>query len=402
MQAALAVVGRAGHSSSSSSMSGTWRQARAAHCPKPDKSSVQDMFFHVGYINFQTWLFTVMHLEHQLLDCDVALKVVCNEDGPCLSRVLPLLKARVDFQYEWKASFWVIRSNADRVQSADMIPGHMLAYPCEHTPELVVWKGSVMEALGRQQRAAAAAAAAAARQQQRPRGGRGGARGAQPRHQQERKRRQPAVRVPDALADAFDDQDSEVEALLQESSDDEIGVEVDADLQAADQQLEEAPADEEDAPARRPRHVPAPAEEGEGGTLDESRVAAAIVRVRTGTELKLVLPDQQGEIHFYPKQRLLTAFCPCARHGDCRRSRTVNESSKPDRHGQGRPLGMLMAWLSAAGACATKEEHKRLSPDYEARLAARRLLQGLPGSEQMFEKERPTRRNEGDEPRTIP
>lgn len=99
-----------------------------------------------------------------------------------------------------------------------------------------------------------------------------------------------------------------------------------------------------------------------------------------------VLPDNKGSLRFYHLSSSMVAFCPegrCRHDGDCRRSATCN----PLRRGSGRPIGMLVAWLTQTNDYPDKRSHVNLCrPSLAERQAARRYFLGLPGAEE-FAKE---------------
>ena len=91
----------------------------------------------------------------------------------------------------------------------------------------------------------------------------------------------------------------------------------------------------------------------------------------------------------------------CSGHGSrCRKVRTAKaRAAKP---AQGRPIGYLAAWL--AQHAATQDEHKHIPlPSFEARLAARQVVQDLPGARAaLLDFERVVREGEGIEPTGYP
>ena len=76
------------------------------------------------------------------------------------------------------------------------------------------------------------------------------------------------------------------------------------------------------------------------------------------------------------------------------------------REGQGRPLGLLMAWLMAGKAC-NRNEHGDLKKALEARAGfeerkyAREIFKVIPGTEPLFAQERACRDNEDEEPESF-
>ena len=107
----------------------------------------------------------------------------------------------------------------------------------------------------------------------------------------------------------------------------------------------------------------------------------------------------------------MTAFCP--KHEDCRKNRTVREfagggravAPGTARAGQGRPVGLLMAWLRAADEYGDMEAHtapmvtEMLTRG--ARRQAREIFKARPGAEEFLSHERPRRDGEDDEPLEI-
>ena len=78
------------------------------------------------------------------------------------------------------------------------------------------------------------------------------------------------------------------------------------------------------------------------------------------------------------------------------------------RDGQGRPLGLLMLWLSLAkdwpdSHSARHCKIKLGSPEFHGqRVAARARLRQIPGSGPLFDAERPLRAGEDEAPMTVP
>jgi hypothetical protein len=113
-----------------------------------------------------------------------------------------------------------------------------------------------------------------------------------------------------------------------------------------------------------------------------------------------------GELRFNQAQRTIIAVCSCAQHApDCRKSRTVVESLLGARMGQGRPVGLLVAWLMDGPDHQDKASHNHRSVQsltHDQRIAARSHFTQLPLSHQLLSYERHQRPNEDDEPVDIP
>ena len=103
------------------------------------------------------------------------------------------------------------------------------------------------------------------------------------------------------------------------------------------------------------------------------------------------------------------AQCPLKdEHGQgCRLTRAGHafEGARGTRRtAQGRPLGLLAAWLQCAGMCSSKEEHQVLAGmvSYEDRLRAREHLLEQPQGPEIAAQERPLLEGEPLEPVGLP
>ena len=111
-----------------------------------------------------------------------------------------------------------------------------------------------------------------------------------------------------------------------------------------------------------------------------------------------------GTIKYYAKGDFVAY---CAVHSDsaakvaCVLTRTARAGKKA---AQGRPLGLLAAWIMAADEHDCKPEHcKRCNfPPYDDRCFARTALSAVTGADELFAYERPPREGEDEEPRDAP
>lgn len=107
-----------------------------------------------------------------------------------------------------------------------------------------------------------------------------------------------------------------------------------------------------------------------------------------------------GKITWYQKKGgFFEATCKNRGHGRCVLTRTAHASARS--LADGRPLGLLYAWL-CADHCDSQPQHLArgvfLETDAEARLAARQALQAFLAAAPLFAKERPLREGEAIEP----
>lgn len=130
-------------------------------------------------------------------------------------------------------------------------------------------------------------------------------------------------------------------------------------------------------------------------------IAAPAPPVYVGGVISLVVPG--GELKFFPSSNEFYAICKATpRHlPRCVLTRTRNE--RPGNPSQGRPLGLLMAFLKQGHMHDTKDAHKFMFDNsYQARLDARTELMGIEGSQELFRQERPLSGEPNDEPRIAP
>lgn len=109
------------------------------------------------------------------------------------------------------------------------------------------------------------------------------------------------------------------------------------------------------------------------------------------------LPGLNGDIRFNEKGFFR---CHCYDHGTaCRRQRQATSG----RHGAGRPIGHLVAWLRQAREHRDQSDHvAAYAPSKEERMSARTWFVSLAGSQEFLDLERPKQGGEGDEPAYVP
>ncbi|CAE7264368.1 unnamed protein product, partial [Symbiodinium microadriaticum] len=384
----------------------------------PPQKGLATIWFHVGFINYSNWCFSGLPLFPQShMECDPPDRLLLHAsdnpgDKPSFMTDLELLMKHVEFANEWYLHFYEIIEPCEHLFLEDMTPNKVLVQRL-HFPEpteavVLVWKGALAE---QQDREAAAEAAARRRsgnrsEQASQNPGQAGAGGSGSR----------SAGSVVAIADwdpAFDE--AEAASASDGNVDEEGAREADVSdpyLEAAWDMLEavqlsEAPAVESEPFRKRARVVgpgppvpPAPPV-AEGQHLDSDRGNAGR-RTRgtapTAAAQVLVLPDDVGELHYYQTNNSVVAFC--RKHsGDCRRTRTLNEFHRAgQRQGQGRPLGMLCAWLSYE--CEDKSSHMMLGThrlSRELRQEARRRMLEIDGGPDFAQLERPCRPGESEE-----
>jgi hypothetical protein len=113
-----------------------------------------------------------------------------------------------------------------------------------------------------------------------------------------------------------------------------------------------------------------------------------------------------GKLSFYLGKEIVEAVCRCPTHGKCVLTRKTTGSSALGREGQGRPLGLLAAWLAKGSSFATKTEHFDLGnrPSRAERMDARAALRamGTPDALGVLDSERVKRLGEESEAEDVP
>ena len=150
----------------------------------------------------------------------------------------------------------------------------------------------------------------------------------------------------------------------------------------------EGPAEEQPTAAEEPAEAPprmAPQPRGGGARLR--------------AECVVTVPG--GAISYYGLKDVFQATCSNRKHGRCVLTRRGGAGA---RASQGRPLGLLSAWLSLGEAFETKQEHwdRTLWPDAELRAHHRDLLSLQPLGATLLNFERVQREDEGPEPEECP
>jgi hypothetical protein len=151
-----------------------------------------------------------------------------------------------------------------------------------------------------------------------------------------------------------------------------------------------------------PLHPPA----GPAPRAPSARAASMADSVRGSAEVVVQFPS--GKISFYASDGRFEAVCSrhkFAGYSQCRLTRTATGSDR--KKSQGRPFGLLAAWLLNAEAMETKDDHcNRLwllsSLSKADRLSARRYLAAQPAGTNLLDCERAKAQNEDSEPDGVP
>jgi len=208
-----------------------------------------------------------------------------------------------------------------------------------------------------------------------------------------------AAEVSDIEGDLFDFEEGEVGSDgpdADESDQNDGGV---ASGSAAAEAHVDIPPPPAPPPPVAPRR-PAVSEAGSEASIFGDR-SAALNQVDCGAQV--------GRISFYRDGRF-EAFCRRPGHVRCRLTRTSKPNNSLGNEGQGKPVGLLLAWLMCevpGASLSSKDEHCNpflvCSIDRARRKAARRQMRDMVGGVQLLQRERALREGEADtEPEDIP
>lgn len=146
----------------------------------------------------------------------------------------------------------------------------------------------------------------------------------------------------------------------------------------------------------------APSSSKEPAQEARPRDSAPISRPKLVTEDVLVLPGL-GSIRYNSRTRVLVAHCDHANHGShvCKRQRSALKATRTTFKslGQGRPLGLLCAWLQDQENHLDQASHVgKMFFTFESRKGARDYLKTIDGADRFFNFER----DQGDDPHSEP
>jgi hypothetical protein len=378
-------------------------------CQEPSSSEQQcdDLWVQIGYVNFNVWGWSFMRLMPDGVS-ERGLQRLLVANQPYIKHSLIGIAELLDFQQSFQTKVYTIISDDAKLSQDEMVPNWVLVKELSAVSEFCVWLGSVEEQRIRdaeeekrrnksagkrkrcdQQRPSRPSAQIAATRPSRPSASGSVAMA-------------PIIDETDAnpgegsdsdnshkTVDLFGPTDDEVAGSGPSDHESEAGLsngsaasvlggnaaEDDVFLDEAEPEHEVAEAEPEQARAAKPREKDYPA----------------------------VHFAPHGEFRFNVFSQTMTAVCTDPRHApDCRRGRTVLPSARAGVSfaGQGRPVGLLAAWLMMGDNHADSGSHKKAMKDItlEMRQAGRAAFLEKPDSEEIALFERAKRPGEDDEP----
>ena len=316
------------------------------------ESSPHTVWFHLGHVNYSTWALGLLKL-YQLGGPDEQgyLKLDCGSPCEASHSLRMLVASKVDMDLRWKSTVYTIVSNGDLLEREAMCPDWVLVKEFLDVPSALFWQGWNVE-------------------ESRYKASLRNSRQSQP---STRKRKKTAS---GSVVAAVDAASGPVETLPEEPVAQHLLEDADDGSSAGEsvprseivEELEHASPREPDeseltgaVPSAASHAASADAENAAGPVLAEPRVVG--VR-REGRPTTVVPFARYGDLRFNAEASHIVAVCSNPKHGalgDCRRIRTVNAAAGRTvsfNPNQGRPIGLLSAWLKASLSYDTAEEHK--------------------------------------------
>lgn len=385
---------------------------RGPPVPVADITNMKSLWLHIGYCNFKNMIWSGLHLlkkgwtqnaEGQDLEIELSLPnpVKCY-------RCFEFLHKHIDFPKAYTLKFWALQTKGARFSKANMAPKQVLVTAFPHIPAIQVWKGSFLEAKEEEERK-------------------------KNKEEKERKKREKLAAPKQTLRECLhskkkrkrstdsaelivddddrdhagvashesnlhDDQDQDSSSDSSSSSTNESGTDSDDDdhgneIPSEDSDSNSSSSSSSDEELRDCSDY-APDTDVDEGVADEDTSAPAAPSSSSGAAIAPVpasgsgLPREKatcitipgfGELRYHEKTQNIVAFCHTHKTThDCRRGRTVTANSS--RAGQGRPIGLLVAWLLDPDSHGATPDAKRFVHPFDARLAARRHFNALDGS----------------------
>jgi hypothetical protein len=383
------------------------------NCLPAEEETSHDVWLHFSYVNFSTFDFTVLQLHSVGEPSADGRQAVAVADEPVFGTAVEMFSKVIDFDKIWIASWYTIKSDDHLLTSVEMAPNSLQLLPMKESdlPGGALWRGSKDEKASRDELEKQKKARELKRRRDNP----------QPAVRQRRVRRRllgDGDRDGGGAIDADPNSGSDhsPEPSDHESSDNEpewmFAAEL-AEIVAGKEHHPDgshpAPPHPEpappapplpEAPSPPPYLVPVPADQ-------EVSARGRQQGPRRKEVVEEVLEAPGGDIRYNPKSNSMTAHCKEPNHGDCRRQRicsgrAASSADAVPRSGQGRPIGLLLAWLGDQANHDTAESHKTRGVHlYATRAAARDNFMSLPGAADFCKHERPKHALETDEPLTI-
>ena len=408
------------------------------------------LFFHIGFANYKTWQMCMHQLYFRrkpnnslgidLQTASLAYRGDINENlGEfCFQTAVETFKESLDLSNPYQASLHMINDSQEQLDELECSSGYVQILQCPRIPPKLIWTGSEYESQLRKETRQATARAPRRNPllNTEPRKGRGRGRG---RTRTRTSNHNPDLAIEDAATSAFEvasgDED-EADEFAEDISDISDGVTNDANDDDDDDddndsdnidvaEHEPVDADNGDGPHGDALmslmdelfpddpSSPSPSEHspvrGMGSNRGSSSSSSSSdsdsssdadssgdgsdsapeqeVKERALPVSELVLNFQPYGSLRYNANGYMRAVCENPHHGKrCVRRRVCYTNAF--RPGQGRPAGMLAAWLIAGCNCETSQDHIRAGIEpLVKRREARQQVMALPGANHFLSNE---------------
>ncbi|CAE7197677.1 unnamed protein product [Symbiodinium sp. CCMP2592] len=340
------------------------------------------LWLHLGHVNLSTWMLGVLLLDPSgPPDENGRQRLQVPDPARAFLSIEAFLKSVESFDPQYQCTVFTILSTGERLVEEDMVPDYVFVRRLEQVPEFTFWQGLVdeqrrheesLKRVGQKKRSSSGKASAAKRTRT--------AQGAK-----EKDGGQPDATLPEASVD-----DDAEEFLLVDNPNDPNGEDDDDGDRGSESSeiLEElmrlAEQDEDQNPEEASKSKPSAAAEGKEVASGSKDGPAGKTR-REGQATDKVSFLLYGDIRFNHEENHLMAVC--AVHEDCRKARTCNAATAAHLVArnpfQGRPLGLLSAWLKLGSKFKTAAEHKAASTmksiSFQDRQQARSEFLSKPG-----------------------
>ena len=425
------------------------RMSRGMACTA--EPTISEVWLMVGYVNLSTWAIAGLRMKKAGVERGKQGETFVRLEVPRPADFTSglFLFRKLDLSLQWSAKWYRVLSDDTALSNDAMVPDWVLVSEYATLPEFRVWMGCENERQARDQARKGQKRKASAKRQPRTKRAKGRAKARvaaapvadetaeEPGAEEEDDPESSAGSADEALQDwgygvdsgdedRSSDQRSQghetVSAHGIDGEASEASALVDEDDENVEEEAEEAEAAEAALRVEEPAVAPQPAapSEAAGRSLDPAPVPApvpvdaapsnrkgvgkGVSRVRVYTDESVPFGSFRSIRYNIPTKNFL-AVCGNPAHGsDCKRSRTSKaEARMLGNLGQGRPCGLLAAWLKLAYQHESADSHKEAISfiSLEDRRKARSEFQQEARAHEMLGREREKQADEPEEPTYI-
>ena len=316
------------------------------------------LWLHLGHVNLSTWMLGVLLLDPSgPPDENGRQRLQVPDPAQAFLSVRAFLNAVQSFDSQYECAVFTIVSTGQRLAEEDMVPDYVFVQRLQQVPEFTFWQGWLEE----QRRYEESLKRVGPRQKKRQSGEKASA------AKRMRAKGPDATLAVDEVGQSAgpDELDPDVpEHLLAEDQDENGDDDADRGSESSEILEELMRLAEQDQQDETEEAKPSAAEGKDKEVASGSRDAPAAGKARKeGQATDKVSFLLYGDLRFNHEENHLMAVC--AVHDDCRKARTCNAATAAHLVSrnpfQGRPLGLLTAWLKLGSKFKTAQEHKAAS-----------------------------------------